>query len=254
MADTPHPRTAALSPSGPGARRPAGERALCDRSPAPIGDRACSRPECGARRPCRRRLRLALCATLSHVGLARPRSPPARARALPRLVDGSRSGPAAARRWGAEGAVDAGRTGSRCRALQGTCTRSPFKPTMAVCSTSRVERRREPDGSLALGGYPAFVGAPASSRAAARRTSARSRRLGARDGGGACPAQLPGARRIRARRRPRRRCARLAAGRTLVLQSLDSLDWSADRPLGASRRARPRQAWTPSTRSATNST
>ena len=61
---------------------------------------------------------------------------------------------------------------------------------------------RTAGGSLALGGYPAFVGAPASGPAqAGAGARARSQRTGARDGRGARPAQLPVARRARSSRR-----------------------------------------------------
>ena len=85
---------------------------------------------------------------------------------------------------------------------------------------------RTAGGSLALAGYPAFVGAPGDRPGASAGAPARSQRTGARDGRGTRAAQLPG-------RLGLELAADLASGArvslpaaALSLESVQRLDWA----------------------------
>ena len=87
---------------------------------------------------------------------------------------------------------------------------------------------RTAGGSLALGGYPAFVGAPASGPAQAQSAGApaRSGRTGARDGRRARSAQLPGRLRLGARGGSDRDARVSLPAAPLSLESVQRLDWA----------------------------
>ena len=204
VADPRGARMAPLSAERPGRRGARGERALCDR-PAAAGRRRAvaahspAPPDLAAEGFAVRFARSYLT-----WNAAEPQAHEDALGAVRRARDRPRRGAAAARRaassaWSGPKSC---RSANRCAAGEHVYTVAAQTDDAGLLYLT-VSVVRTADGSLALGGYPAFVGAPATGPAqTGAGAPARSRRTGARDGRRARPAQLPRRLGLGARRGP----------------------------------------------------